>query len=171
VERAALVWRQEAELRAGDEIPLGRARAAGGALAWDVTVRRYARPLGRPRLASGTATIPWDRWRVWASAVEDDPPPIGRQVRVDTSEAGFVGTPCYFAGPVRTLGGGIGNLTGLFVSIADASPAGFTYRLLFGFQTGDLGPVELPADLLARVFGTPAIPWTAVEAATSEETP
>jgi hypothetical protein len=168
LERAALVWRRPHEVRMGDEVPLGRVHA-GAPMTWDVTARRYARPRARARVASGVAIIPWERWAVWLSS-SDSAAPIGRQVRVDTSEAGFVAAPCYFAGPIP-MPGGIANLTGLFVSIADVSPAGFTYRLLFGFNTGDLGPVELPSHLLASVFGTPAIPWTAIEAPTSEEMP
>ena len=52
-----------------------------------------ARALARPRIASG-ATIPGNTpWEPW----EEKGTPIGVQVCIDTSAAGFTETPCYFA--------------------------------------------------------------------------
>jgi hypothetical protein len=84
-----------------------------------------ARPLARPRLATGQ-TIPgqttWQPWTIGDTTV-------GVKVEIDTSAAGFTKQPHYFAEVLP------GNPTTDFVpawfaSIADPSTQGFTFQLM-----------------------------------------
>ena len=63
---------------------------------------RLARALARPRIGSGS-TVPGDTpWEVWSERITGNTlrltaVPVGIQVTIDTSAAGFTETPCYFA--------------------------------------------------------------------------
>jgi len=67
-----------------------------------------SRPFARPRVASG-ATVPGDtHWETWVENITLFGKrvlslPVGMQVTVDTSAAGFTETPCYFAWLQGTL--------------------------------------------------------------------
>jgi hypothetical protein len=69
--------------------------------ALDFSRVRFARAFTRPRIGSGS-TVPGDTpWEVWvepiASRRKATSAPLGVQVTIDTSAAGFTETPCYFA--------------------------------------------------------------------------
>ncbi len=94
-EAPALIWRRKGETQLGLDVPLIGASVAGGKLdqgSFDYLVRRYAQPLLRPHIASGL-TPREQSWQFW----EPDDRIIGYRTTVDTSEAGFVGTPFYLA--------------------------------------------------------------------------
>ena len=111
-----------------------------------------ARPLSRPRLASGM-TIPgetsWQPWLItppWLLVPllprETESFPIGFEVRVDVSAAGFTATPRYFAwlqGPLYELPE-VGRRTGgvHWDHIDEADPNGFTFRT--SLLTEDVAP-------------------------------
>ncbi len=88
-------WRRAGETRLGFEVPLIGVHLVKGALneqSLDYHVRRYAQPLARPHIASGVTPReqPWQSWNQADSS-------LGFQTKVDTSNAGFVGTPYYVA--------------------------------------------------------------------------
>jgi hypothetical protein len=65
------------------------------------------RPLARPRLGSGTTVPEGTAWELWSEKVFRNrvinTEPLGIQVTIDTSAAGFTETPCYFAWLAGTL--------------------------------------------------------------------
>ena len=61
-----------------------------------------SRPMARPRIGSGNTTPGHTAWEVWSERVtvagtRKTDMPIGVQVTIDTSAAGFTEAPCYFA--------------------------------------------------------------------------
>jgi hypothetical protein len=66
-----------------------------------------ARPLARPRLGSGTTVPEGTAWELWSEKVSRNRvihnEPLGMQVTIDTTAAGFTETPCYFAWLEGTL--------------------------------------------------------------------
>lgn len=65
-----------------------------------LTVRaenRRSRPLARPRIGYGSTPGDATPWQVWDYLSDQDRIPLGLQIVVDTSTAGFTGVPCYFA--------------------------------------------------------------------------
>jgi hypothetical protein len=92
-EQPVFAWKLPDQVQFGPQVPLAVAEISGGQVdELDLRVRRYARPLERPYIASGV-TEPgrtgWAEWKVGDTV-------LGLQVTVDTSEAGFVETPFYF---------------------------------------------------------------------------
>ncbi len=161
-----LTWKAENQVRVQDGVPIARlplGRTAGPVLE---SARRLARPLSRPRVASG-ATIPggtlWERWAIPQRKY------IGIQVRVDTSAAGFISTPCYFVQlharhweaalkPTKD-----GNPVVTFEHIDQASASGFIYRVFIASvqRGGDIIQANLDA---GRFIATvePYICWIGV---------
>lgn len=91
-----LYWKADANLQIQDGVPLARLAAdADGVIEGE---KARARPLARPRIGNG-ATIPGSTaWQLWTiPGLRGRGIPIGLQVTVDTSGAGFTQTPCYFA--------------------------------------------------------------------------
>jgi hypothetical protein len=92
-ERPVFAWRTPDTLNLGLDVPLAHLRVNKGVLVLppDLSVRRYARKLVRPHIATGTVTA------------------IGREIfdglAVNTSDAGFAGNPEYFARLDFALGG------------------------------------------------------------------
>jgi hypothetical protein len=99
-----------------------------------------ARPIARPAIAAGETLPAKTAWQTWSV----DAPlqightvlshtPFGVRTRVDTSAAGFMRTPRYFA----WLGGPLFNrntatlLPDMFSSLADESATGFTFQMWF----------------------------------------
>ena len=108
VETADIYWKPEASVEIDDGAPLSRLIyrpiVGGGTQAvLDAQFMPHvSRPLARPRIESG-ATIAGDtRWEIWYETIAGfrkatHQLPIGVQVTIDTSAAGFTETPCYAA--------------------------------------------------------------------------
>jgi hypothetical protein len=94
-ERPAFAWRTSAELEPGAMVPLCHVVVENKAIkgAVQTRVRRYSRRLVRPYVASGRTDPDPDAWL--ASGFGAGYYRTFR--RVDTSDAGFTGTPQYFA--------------------------------------------------------------------------
>lgn len=132
---AELVWVPVKDFSFRDGVPLARTTGGDHSSELDRTfVPRHARPLARPRIATG-ATIPGATiWEVW------DPSAIqtiasGVQVRIDTSSAGFTRPPLYFASLHGTLfvpGGAQDKTTVSFHldHIDDVTIKGFVFRFI-----------------------------------------
>jgi hypothetical protein len=96
-ERPAFAWRTAAEFEPGPMVPLGHVLVEKGAIkgAVNLRVRRYARRLVRPLIATGI-TDPSDTWTIpWHSGGF-----VEAEQRVSTVDAGFHNAPIYFAWPV-----------------------------------------------------------------------
>jgi hypothetical protein len=159
-------------MRVGEDVPLARFRVgADGTFGLpDLAVRRSARPTRRPHVAGGRFSRP-------------DPiaGTVGMwSVSVDTAAAGFRTMPLYFARleahPFAPSSGFADGLTaaglaswlahpewvlGPFVSVADASPAGFTLvvHMAASPEAGVLPELEQPLALPVPVA------WIGVEPA------
>jgi hypothetical protein len=104
----------------------------------DQFIRPRAKPLARPFLASGETipgNTPWEVWNAGVPAGSSSTRPsekaVGMQTRIVTRTAGFTETPLYFAwleGPWNESDTVFQPL--VMPSVADASPDGFTFRLL-----------------------------------------
>lgn len=100
--RPEFAWRRPDKVNPGGEVPLvqvGIPQGGGIALTdLDFRLQRHVRPLVRPFIAWGT-TEPgrtgWDEWR--KDKDTNTVKTIGLEVIVDTSEAGFLQPPFYFA--------------------------------------------------------------------------
>jgi hypothetical protein len=92
-----------------------------------------ARALSRPRLASG-ATPPGNT--PWQKILGPNNAPVGLQVRIDTSSAGFTRTPLYVVSPVWQDKNT--DFTPPYVTIADATQDGFTARLMLQGIAGEI---------------------------------
>jgi hypothetical protein len=123
-------WKPSELIEVRDGVPLAQVRFVSGSLPVEQDFRPpFARALARPHIASG-ATIPgntvWELWRETGFAE-----PIGVQVTIDTSAAGFTQDPCYFSwlqGPLWNRDT-IGQFTP-FEHIAEAKADEFTFLLL-----------------------------------------
>lgn len=145
-ERALIGWVAMADLNMGVHVPLARAVVAQGKLvgSLDLRVRRLARRMVRPHIGRGiTATGATN----WVDATGLKTPVLWLQADVDTSEAGFLKTPRYFAalcrrGPARKhpRPGSLDAAAGAFRAapsfsldgpgfITKATPNKFTYRV------------------------------------------
>jgi hypothetical protein len=108
-----------------------------------------ARPLARPRLATGN-TIPGETpWKPWRIGDEE----IGVQVEVDTSSEGFTRLPSYFAEAIADKPT-VDFVPAWFASIADQSAQGFTFRLMLRRITRETLDI---ADPKVQVTTTPTI--------------
>jgi hypothetical protein len=126
-------------------VPLAGVRLTGAGPEFvEGFVRPRARARARPLIATGS-TLPgataWQVWEEFPNGQQGRAELLGFQVEVDTSSAGFVETPCYFA----WLRGSLWNqppqvfVVAPFQHIANPSRNGFTFRLF------------LPAMSLARI--------------------
>jgi hypothetical protein len=131
-ERPALTWVKPDDVRFGPQIPLVTVVIVNGAVQGplDLRVRRNTRRLVRPHLGTGATEPGRTGWRPW------QPPSLathGIEVVVDTSEAGFLHTPHYFAavqgaGAVADLG-----------YVTKASAVGFTFGYVIPVEGIDPG--------------------------------
>ena len=98
VEWVELAWQDSGEVEIRDGVPLVEVtQSEDGSLQENRSLRRYARPHARPRFGSGS-TIPGNTaWEIWRSRTCFGDTFVGIQVQVDTSAAGFMGIPSYFA--------------------------------------------------------------------------
>ena len=98
-ERVGFAWRTPEEVRFGPEVPLVQLTMASGAIAGalDLRVRRYTQRLARPHIDARVTEEGRSGWRDWIEGPDNAKVQLGLQLDVDTSEAGFIGTPFYFA--------------------------------------------------------------------------
>jgi hypothetical protein len=127
----AIGWRAVGSVSEGLTLILATARVRNCALSAPVSgaSRRYARPAQLPYVAGGQTVAAKTVWQPWSpSGVV-----VGQLTRVDTSRARFRTVPQYFArvdGDVLLLFPSPVLVVG-FPEIAEASPLGFTLRVLF----------------------------------------
>jgi hypothetical protein len=96
-EHPEFLWRTVDEVRPGPDVPLAGAWAAGGKLQGPLypDMRRFARGEAQPRCFAGETQVGQTGW-----TLKTDPNAAGvtwLQADVDTSDAGFVFPPYYFA--------------------------------------------------------------------------
>jgi hypothetical protein len=117
-ERPVFSWRTPDTYNLGVDVPLARIQVQQGALVLlpDLTPRIYARKLVRPHIATGTVTA-GGRY-------------IFDGLKVDTSDAGFAGTPEYFV-KLDSPNGALLDLLAQFAAnsayIDSATPTSFQY--------------------------------------------
>jgi len=151
-ERPILAWLQSGEARFGLQVPLASVTVANGKISGplDFRVRRKARRSVRSRIAWGSAKLSREVGRFIATGVSwvND--------TVDTKEAGFTRTPCYFVTlhgapstwPAETSPDHFGHP---MIFISDAAVDHFTYLIV----TIDRLPEGVPPDPVwtVRWFG------------------
>ncbi len=96
VERPLFHWKPAYLVTPADGVVLAEFDGDGALIAGKVLA--YARGEKRPLIANG-ATLPGSTaWKVWQESIQFDATvPVGIEVEIDTSAAGFTETPCYFA--------------------------------------------------------------------------
>ena len=131
-EHPSFKWRILQDVRFGPQIPLVNVKVSDGKIqgALDLRVRRNVHRFVRPHIATGATEPGRTGWKPFGSHV----PSI--QVTVDTSAAGFTQMPMYFAvltGNFETIEFSNMGATwpkGACCFIADATPSGFTYKIV-----------------------------------------
>lgn len=169
---AELVWLLVKDFSFRDGVPLARTQGGDHPSKLDETfIPRHARPLARPRIATGT-TIPgattWEVWDPWGPSIKNVP--SGVQVRIDTSSAGFTKPPVYFAslqGSLFVPGNSTRNTTISFHldHIDEVTIKGFVFRFSISvLQIASDGKVTLESEIrkfLQQQQGYVA--WLAIE--------
>jgi hypothetical protein len=143
-------WREKNQVRLGRDIPLAELTFDGNEVFLDVGLRRYAKPMRRPKIESGTLKLSWDQWE--PKIIENETVALKLKQPVDTSIAGFsTELPYYFAQIVDTTYQE-GEAT---KQVFDLGKDGFIVPLLIidfmektstYFQTNRIGVGELPAE-------------------------
>jgi hypothetical protein len=151
LERPLFAWRTLETLKLGLDVPLAKLVAQQGALLAppDLEVRRNASRMIRPHIGFGT--------------VEFSPPldtSIG-EIQVDTSDAGFAGTPSYMA----TLSAVDPAAPALFLAYVNTfsyldrtTPASFFFNMPFSFLLRPLQTVRLNWLGIESVAGCEPVP-------------
>jgi hypothetical protein len=164
-----LAWESANEIDLCQSVPLARWRRSSSARV--EPFRRYARRLSRPRIAAASTVPGGTRWTTWSAGGQM----IGFQTAVDTSAAGFTGTPCYFAGLEVAAGSRVRQartaqelassawlfLLG-FTHITDASARGFSIRTVIPRRIA--ASIRVSTPLLAVMRHLVVVQWLAVEA-------
>ncbi len=132
-------------------------------------LRFYARPMARPRIASGATIAAGTRWATWSEGGRL----IGFQTAIDTSAAGFTQTPCYFAAldvrrslvpqpadAFETFTPAAALLLLACSHVADASMKRFLVRTVVPQA---LAPARSTSPLLAAMRQRVTVRWMAVE--------
>jgi hypothetical protein len=125
------VWKPKNEVIYGPDVPLLYVSFTNVASVRRFTANR-ARPQARPKIASGRTVAGQTAWQNWEVLVSP-PVTVGLQVKIDTREAGFQQTPCYFAwlnGSLQAIIDGRIAMVAPFISLADENPDSFTFRVL-----------------------------------------
>ena len=163
------IWVRANEISTQNGVRLGRVYLGTDKLLHFEHEHRFARPFARPRIASGS-TIPgatdWELWELKAGELIRSDQVLGLQVRVDSSTAGFIRSPCYFAwlhgvNWMNIQGEKLGLFDILTVEhIDEVSTHGFTFRLML--------LMELSPDLKNSLFNfiqniKPYICWIGIE--------
>ncbi|HML13964.1 MAG TPA: hypothetical protein VK456_11680 [Xanthobacteraceae bacterium] len=142
IETGVVSWKTASEVDLGRDVLLGRAIIASGALASaiDTSIRRRATTLRRPFMWSDATS---SGQTGWTKRVGTAVPEI--QATVDTSAAGFITMPAYFA---RLAGAS--HLAMGYVGSASASDFTFVVRstdgLTPGSQDGAFDPATAESD-------------------------
>ncbi|MGH8531327.1 MAG: hypothetical protein ACREV1_01025 [Gammaproteobacteria bacterium] len=99
-EQPEFVWKPAVRVEISDGVPLAQVSFDKNVPSLDARAR-LARPLARPRVGYGATVQGGTCWELWSERVILDrnieEVPVGMQVTIDTSAAGFTETPCYFA--------------------------------------------------------------------------
>ncbi len=133
-----LLWKPKSEVCYGLEVPILFVTFRGRRASIQPISANRARPQARPKIASGQTVPGLTAWTSWE--IPHSPPiELGLQVKIDTHDAGFQQTPCYFA----WLSGSL-SLTfndelvrfplPAFISLTKEKPDEFTFRALL-FQS------------------------------------
>ena len=150
-----LTWRPEQDVSAKSGVAITRLLLDKGAVKLDPEFRPViARPIARPRLATGT-TIPGETaWKPWKVEEPDGgETEFGVQVTVDTSSAGFTRIPHYFA---ESIAGSPTDdfVPAWFANVTGQSTQGFMLQLMLRRITRK--SLEL-ADPKVQVAATPTL--------------
>jgi hypothetical protein len=126
----AFVWLDPDELRLGRDVPLAAMQLLDGIVQPPLVqaVRRIAQPISRYKLRSGI-TLPFET--VWTEQVTVGPGWF--ESKVDTTAAGFVSNPAYFAN-LRRSGQDFAVPFDSAIFLADVAPQGFRIRVLTGLE-------------------------------------
>jgi hypothetical protein len=132
-----LQWRPENEANYGVEVPLLLASLDESG---ELVVSRYAasrlHPQARPKMASGKTVPGLTAWRIGETILISSSPEEEitiLEVDIDTRDAGFQQTPCYFAwlnGRLTALIESIRQPVAAFEHLANEQPGSFTFRFL-----------------------------------------
>jgi hypothetical protein len=146
IDGIALTWKRPRDINSNVEIAVTRLIEGLPTPKVDPLFRQFvARPLARPRIATGQ-TIPgqttWQPWKI--GDIE-----VGVRVRIDTSAGGFTRQPHYFAevipgAPTADF------IPAWFASIADPSPQGFTFQLMLRRITREVLRIVDPKALITQ---------------------
>jgi hypothetical protein len=153
-ESPEFVWKPSDQVTATDGVPAARVSYDRGQPLFDaVFITPAARPIAKPYLANGE-TIPGGTvWTAWKEGSPGNQITLGLQTVVDTSEAGFTRTPCYFAwlqGLEKDLAG-LRQASVLFTSLADPAPDHFTFRILVPLEAAPVAEVRTFAASARRI--------------------
>lgn len=150
---AAFSWVLLSQVKVSDGVPLAQVEYDQNEVPQQLPfVPPGARPISRPAIATGTTLPETTIWAPWiidlgfqVTGARFSNPIIGAQTRIDTSEAGFTRTPCYFAwlgGPVFDPNTAV-LLPDMFTSVDQESASGFTFRLWIPPQPQEIVAQEL----------------------------
>jgi hypothetical protein len=130
----------------GEGVPLARVtrELRVGTTSIDPAFRTLARPLARPRLATGSTIAGVTPWSPWIGGI---------QTRIDTSAAGFTRIPSYFAVPVFTRVPGPSPSLSLVFPSAHIENPGLTEFLFRVFVPLELRSSGIAVSELARDLG------------------
>ena len=175
-DQAELYWKAQGEqaVAEGMEIVLAQAMVQNCALAAPLSLeqRRSARPPLQPYVAAGETVAAATPWETWSENNGDGTSQLGILTWVDTSAARFGSTPYYQA---RVAGArfffdsplpGVPQFPFVFdglTVVSDATPAGFTFRVVLPSNLAVGGGTSLNPDALLDVAAqTARAVWTVV---------
>lgn len=166
-----LRWKLERDVHYGLEVPILFVTFTENG----PQVQRYAasqlHPQARPRIASGQTVPGQTAWRTWTVLIENGEESLGLEVDIDTSDAGFQRTPCYFAWLTWPLFALLEDSSlpemdlqlSPFTNLANEKPDSFTFRVfsseLLYADTGEktsTAPMSVSMALLAAIRQTSA---------------
>ena len=130
-DNATVAWQERFDRE--DGVPLARIYDFDGEYRLDGKYAvRISRPLRRPKLVSATTLSGATAWEPWSVDIGASAPVVlGMKTVVDTSSAGFLDTPCYFAAlDGIDWGGWLGDVPTL-THLGDESASGFSFYLWF----------------------------------------
>lgn len=162
-------WRALTEVRLADEVPLASLRMGADGIELDLTPRRHARPLARPRFEVGTFSF--------EVSAKQQVEAGGALETIDTAAAAFSGQPVYLveatASPARVLFLSLNNVSHdrfvLEVAVPTldpmqatlAKPLTVTGRWVGVEPAGRCEPTPLPATARTET-GEPVTDWQSV---------